>query len=233
MTTLRIQIVDYRLGNLFSIRQACQRIGIDAVVSSSPQSFDSVDGIILPGVGAFGNAMESLRELNLISSLRTFAASGKPLLGICLGMQLLFDESEEFGRHEGLGILPGTVRRIPDQTLAGRRLRVPNVGWNPVARSNSGVADRVLEGIADDEFMYFVHSYCAVPADSADVLTSTTYGSIRYCSAVRRGHILGVQFHPEKSAGAGLRILKNWARELSDRSAPGQPEPVSRQPAKH
>jgi len=214
MTAPRVQIVDYRLGNVFSIQQACRRVGIDAFVSSCPADLPTSDGIILPGVGGFGNAMDNLRELQLLEPLQGIAASGKPLMGICLGMQLLFEESEEFGEHKGLGILPGRIRRIPDQVIQGRRLRVPNVGWNQVSFAERPDAASLLDGIADGEFMYFVHSFFADPSESSDELTATRYGAIRYCSAVLRSNILGVQFHPEKSAGAGLRFYQNWASGL-------------------
>lgn len=210
----RVQIVDYRLGNLFSIQQACQRVGMDAFVSASVDSLEKVDGIILPGVGAFGNAMESLRQLRLLEPLRRVAETGKPLMGICLGMQLLFQQSEEFGRHEGLGLLPGEIRRIPDQTAAGRKLRVPNVGWNRVHFAPHTAGQPIRTAVPDGAYFYFVHSYYADPSEPGDCLTTTQYGEIRYCSAVQRGNILGVQFHPEKSAQVGLRFYQNWARSL-------------------
>ena len=210
----RVQIIDYRLGNLFSIQQACQQVGIDAFVSDSPESLTEADGLILPGVGAFGNAMESLRQLNLVEPIRTAVAQGKPLMGICLGMQLLFDQSEEFGEHEGLGLLAGRIRRIPDQVLAERKLRVPNVGWNNIHFSDRDDSVSIRDEIPDNATMYFVHSYYADPTDPSDVLTTTDYGEIRYCSSVLRSTILGVQFHPEKSAKSGLQFYRNWARSL-------------------
>lgn len=210
----RVQIVDYRLGNLFSIQQACRRVGMDAFVSASAESLKQVDGIILPGVGAFGNAMDSLRQLRLLDPLRGAVEAGTPLMGICLGMQLLFQESEEFGQHEGLGLLPGTIRRIPEQIVAGRKLRVPNVGWNHVYFAPHATDLALREGVPDGAYFYFVHSFYADPAEPSDCLTTTQYGRIRYCSAVRRGNILGVQFHPEKSAQVGLRFYENWAQSL-------------------
>lgn len=214
MTSPRVQIVDYRLGNLFSIQQACRHAGIDAFVSDSAEQLQSVDGIILPGVGAYGNAMQSLRELQLTEPLKQAARAGTPLFGICLGMQLLFEGSEEFGEHEGLGLISGKICRIPDQLLNGRQLRVPNVGWNRIEFRRGREAEPVLDGVPDNTFMYFVHSYCARSVPEADQLTTTVYGEFRYCSAVLRGSILGCQFHPEKSAQAGLRLYENWARSL-------------------
>ncbi|MCG8449790.1 MAG: imidazole glycerol phosphate synthase subunit HisH [Pirellulales bacterium] len=210
----RVQIIDYRLGNLFSVQQACQRVGMEAFVSDSTDALSEADGLILPGVGAFGDAMENLRKLNLIEPLCAAASRGKPLMGICLGMQLLFDQSEEFGNHAGLGLLAGQIRRIPDQNFAERKLRVPNVGWNQVQFCDRDDAHAIRAGIPDDTYMYFVHSYYADPADPADRLTTTRYGEIRYCSSVLRGTILGVQFHPEKSAELGLQFYRNWAQSL-------------------
>ena len=210
----RIQIVDYRLGNLFSIQQACERVGLDAFVSANPDALASVDGIILPGVGAFGDAMNNLKELRLLDPLCKAAGNGKPLLGICLGMQLLFKKSEEFGDHEGLGLLSGYVEKIPEQTAGDRKLRVPNVGWNRIRFANRSDVAAVLDGVEDGAWMYFVHSYCARPGNLGDQLTLTDYGTIRYCSGVLRGSILGVQFHPEKSGRIGLRMYENWARGL-------------------
>lgn len=210
----RVQIIDYKLGNLFSVQQACRHFGLDAIVSDSPETLPEVDGLILPGVGAFGNAMENLRNLGLLAPLREVVQQGKPLFGVCLGMQLLFEESEEFGRHEGLGLLPGRICRLPAQTESSRKLRVPNVGWHEIQFSDSGLSQAVRCGIPDRPLMYFVHSFYAEPADAADTLTMTEYGAFRYCSGVHRQNILGVQFHPEKSGRTGLRFYENWAATL-------------------
>jgi len=221
MSRPRVQIVDYRLGNLFSIQQACEHCGLDAFVSGSAEDLETVDGIVLPGVGAYGNAMDHLRDLRLVKPLQSAAADGKPLLGICLGMQLLFDSREEFGDHAGLGLISGRIRRIPDQTIDGRALRVPNVGWNRISFVPHNAANPFLEGISDGQHMYFVHSYCAVDVPDDDRLTTTQYGQFQYCSAVRRGNILGCQFHPEKSAQKGLRLYQNWAKSLTSASNVG------------
>lgn len=217
----RVQIIDYKLGNLFSVQQACRHFGLDAFVSDSPETLSDVDGLILPGVGAFGNAMENLRDLKLLEPLREVVGQGKPLFGVCLGMQLLFEESEEFGRHEGLGLLPGRIRRLPAQTESAgnsaessRKLRVPNVGWHGIEFSDSNASHAVRRGIPDHPLMYFVHSYFAEPAETADTLTMTEYGAFRYCSGVHRQNILGVQFHPEKSGRTGLKFYENWAATL-------------------
>lgn len=207
----RIQIIDCRLGNLFSVRQACLKAGLDAFVSSSVETLDEVDGIILPGVGAFGHAMQNLQELKLIEPLIRVVREGKPLLGICLGMQLLFDESEEFGTNSGLGLIAGHVRRLPDQTTSSARLRVPNVGWHHVELSPQKMHEPVSQVIRNGAYMYFVHSYRVIPNEESDILTFTEYGQLRYCSAVQRKNIIGVQFHPERSAKDGIQFYRNWA----------------------
>jgi len=207
----RVQIVDCRLGNLFSVRQACLHAGLDAFVSSSFETLDEVDGIILPGVGAFGHAMQNLQELELIEPLIRVVREGKPLLGICLGMQLLFEESEEFGTNPGLGLLSGNVRRLPNQTTSSGKLRVPNVGWHRVEVSPQKSSEPIGEIIRDGAYMYFVHSYRVIPNEESDILTFTEYGQLRYCSAVQRKNIIGVQFHPERSAKGGIQFYRNWA----------------------
>lgn len=214
MSELRVQIVDYGLGNLFSIRQACLQSGITAEISPTAESLGEVDGIILPGVGAFGHAMETLRSQGLIEPLIEAVRTGKPLLGICLGMQLLMDASEEFGVHQGLGLIPGVVRRLPERRPDGALLRVPAVGWNRIFLNPDRADVEVECGFRDGQWVYFVHSFAAVPERSADILTLTDYESIQYCSAVRRGHVTGVQFHPERSAAGGLAFFRHWATSL-------------------
>ena len=210
----RVQIIDYGLGNLFSIQQACHQVGLEPIVSGDSKDLVEANGIILPGVGAFGQAMDRLRELDFVEPLRETLRAGKPMLGICLGMQLLFDESEEFGTHAGLALLPGKIRRIPDQVDENRRLRVPNVGWNQVHFADGAQNNGILEGVRDGAYMYFVHSFYAEPTNPGDWLLSTEYGKIRYCCATQRDSILGVQFHPEKSGPLGLKLFENWARTI-------------------
>jgi glutamine amidotransferase len=211
-----IAILDYGMGNLRSVQKALERVGATAVVTDDPAALDAAWGMILPGVGAFGDAMVNLRTRRLIDPLLRQTAQDKPLLGICLGMQLLFDESEEMGHHRGLCLLPGQVLRFP----AGD-LKVPHVGWNQLrmANSESRVASRgLLEGIADGAYAYFVHSYYVAPREPAGVLATTEYG-LEFASVVGRGAILGAQFHPEKSQEVGLRLLANFARLVKDREA--------------
>ncbi len=215
MNRLKVQIVDYGLGNLFSIRHACLHSGIDAEISTRPENLMQADGIILPGVGAFGHAMDTLRQLQLLQPLRDAVAAGKPLLGICLGMQLLLDASEEFGLHQGLGLIPGVVRKLPEHRADGSLRRIPAVGWNQIQLNPRRSQPQIDCGLPDSAWMYFVHSFAAAPEHSADVLTLTDYEGIQYCSAIRRDHVTGVQFHPERSARYGLQFLKHWASSLT------------------
>lgn len=215
MNGLRVQIVDYGLGNLFSIRHACLHSGIHAEISTQPDSLLQADGIILPGVGAFGHAMDTLRQLQLLQPLREAVNAGKPLLGICLGMQLLLDASEEFGLHQGLGLIPGVVRKLPELRADGSVRRIPAVGWNQIHLNPDRSQPQIDSGLHDSAWMYFVHSFAAAPEQSSDVLTLTDYEGIRYCSAIRHNHVTGVQFHPERSARSGLQFLKHWASSLN------------------
>ncbi|GAB4363887.1 MAG: imidazole glycerol phosphate synthase subunit HisH [Deltaproteobacteria bacterium] len=209
-----IGVVDYGMGNLRSVGKALESGGFPVVVSGSPRELSRCRGIVLPGVGAFRDCMENLRRQDLLPWLREFLAEDRPFLGICLGLQVLFAESEEFGRHEGLGIFPGTVVRFPTEPPApagakGRhRRKVPHMGWNRV----SIVQDHpVLRGIPDGTYFYFVHSYHVVPDDPSLVACRTPYG-IEFVSAVARNNLLAVQFHPEKSQAAGLAVLENFGR---------------------
>ena len=196
-----IAIVDYGVGNLRSVERACLRVGAEARIIASPDELRWARGAILPGVGAFGDGMARLRAAGWPPVLQAWAAEGRPLLGICLGMQLLFDESEEMGRHRGLGLLPGRVLRFTGG------LKVPHVGWNQVQPL---CEHPLLAGVPAGAYAYFVHSYYVEPADPALILATTDYGG-PYASVVGRGNILGLQFHPEKSQEVGLRMLANFA----------------------
>jgi len=209
-----VLIVDYGLGNLFSIQHACLHSGINAEITAQPAALMQADGIILPGVGAFGHAMDTLKQLQLLQPLQDAAAAGKPLLGICLGMQLLLDASEEFGLHQGLGLIPGVVRKLPEFKTDGSVRRIPAVGWNQIRLNPARSQSQVDCGLNDASWMYFVHSFAAQPEHSSDVLTLTDYEGIQYCSAIQRDRVTGVQFHPERSARHGLRFLKHWASGL-------------------
>jgi imidazole glycerol-phosphate synthase subunit HisH len=197
----RIGICDYGVGNLRSVERAVAAGGAEALVSGDPAELARCDGIVLPGVGAFTVAATALRERGLDSTVREVAAAARPVLGICLGFQLLFTHSDEGGGGEGLGLLPGGVRR-----LDARRRKVPHMGWNRLRMTRPS---QLLNGIADGEHMYFVHSYEATSAEDADVVATTQYeGEI--VAAVERGTVAGTQFHPEKSGAAGLRVYANF-----------------------
>jgi len=201
-----IAIVDYHLGNLRSVKCALDRLAQEAVVTSDPGQVAAADAVIFPGVGAFHRAMENLDELGLATTLRDFALTGKPFLGICLGLQLLFSESTEHGAHRGLDLVAGRVVRFPDH------LKVPQMGWNEVEQARPSP---LFEGVPDRAFFYFAHSYHVVPEDDAVVIGRTEYGT-HYASAVQKGRMFGVQFHPEKSGPVGLRLLANFCRFVAE-----------------
>ncbi|WP_438447140.1 imidazole glycerol phosphate synthase subunit HisH [Gorillibacterium sp. sgz5001074] len=197
-----IAIIDYGMGNLHSVSKAVERLGYEAVVTSDPERILASDGAILPGVGAFGDAMHFLREAKLDDVVRAYAASGKPLLGICLGMQLLFSGSEEHGEHEGLSLLPGRVIRFQGS------FKVPHMGWNKLEFKNpdSPLLDGLEEGHA-----YFVHSYHALPERASDLLAVTDYNH-PVTAIVGRDNVYGMQFHPEKSGSLGMALLANFLK---------------------
>lgn len=201
-----IAIIDYGLGNLHSVQKAVAYVGGEAVVTNDNAVILTADKVILPGVGAFVDGMRGLKSCGLVTVLQEVVALGKPLLGICLGMQLLFEESEEQGQHQGLGLLAGKVVFFEQPGV-----KVPQIGWNQVEISKQS---GLLKDISDGDYFYFNHSYYCVPQAAETVLTITDYGTT-FSSAVAKGNIYGVQFHPEKSQKTGLQILKNFV-ELSD-----------------
>ena len=214
MRNPRVAIVDYELGNLFSVKNACEQVGMDASITSDAWEIRQADAVILPGVGAFGNAMETLRRLGLVGVLKETADSGngKPFVGICLGMQLLMTESFEFGRHEGLGLIEGRVVKLQADQEGGRRLKVPQIGWNQIYPETDGDWENSpLAGLRGGEHMYFVHSFYVEPKNST-TLSQTLYGPIRFCSSLRKGNIVAFQFHPERSGPSGLQIYRNLVR---------------------
>lgn len=203
-------IIDYGVGNLYSVTRAVEHVGGVAAFASSPELIDAARCLILPGVGAFAAGMSGLRERGLVEPIRRFAASGRPLLGICLGMQMLFERSHEFGLHEGLGLIPGAVRRI-ELTAHASGAKVPHVGWSALLPT-AGISwqGTVLEKIHPGDFAYFVHSYKACPAIATDQLAHIRYGGTEVTAVVGRGRVMGCQFHPEKSGVTGLRIIERF-----------------------
>jgi imidazole glycerol-phosphate synthase subunit HisH len=205
-----IAIIDYGMGNLRSVQKALERVGAAAEVTRDRERIEAAAGVVLPGVGAFGACMENLRAYGLIEPIKRVISGGTPFLGICLGLQLLFEESEEFGPVEGLGILPGRVVRF----AADLPLKVPHMGWNQIRKTQ--VVPH-LAGIDDDAFVYFVHSYYVVPSDSSLTATRTEYG-ITFTSAVARDNVFACQYHPEKSQRVGLAILRNFTQLVEGRT---------------
>ncbi|MBE5962023.1 MAG: imidazole glycerol phosphate synthase subunit HisH [Lachnospiraceae bacterium] len=198
-----IAIIDYDAGNLRSVEKALQSLGQKTIITREERIIDQADKVILPGVGAFKEAMDKLSHYNLTDVVRTTALSGKPFLGICLGLQLLFEESEEGEGAKGLGLLKGKIVRIPK----AEGLKVPHIGWNSLAVKEGA---RLFEGIGPDPYVYFVHSYYLQAERREDVASVTEYG-VRMDTSIEHGNIFACQFHPEKSGEIGLHILKNFA----------------------
>ncbi len=195
-----IAIIDYGMGNLRSVQKGLAKAGFPARVTADPDKVRKADKVVLPGVGAFGDAMANLQRAGMVEVIYEIVKAGKPFLGICLGLQLLFEASEEGGFHQGLKILAGQVRLLPPG------LKVPHMGWNQIELQKN---DPLLKGIPDGSAFYFVHSYYVVPADRNVVTALTEYG-IRFTSVAGSGNVFGIQFHPEKSSSLGLQILKNF-----------------------
>jgi len=207
----KICIIDYKLGNLFSVNQALKNIDLDVVISSSKNDIENAHAVVLPGVGAFGDAMRNLDSLSLIEPIISSIKNGKPFLGICLGLQLLFSESEEFGFTKGLGVIDGKVIRFNNVNNLGESRRVPQIAWNQILTSKGkSWENSVLDNIKPGSFMYFVHSFYVVPREDIE-LTSTNYDGQIYTSSILTNNIFACQFHPEKSAREGLKIYENWA----------------------
>ena len=207
-----VAIVDYGMGNLFSVSRACAAAGMDAEITSDKRRVLAADAVIIPGVGAFGDAMSTLERLDLVSVLRDLARGGTPLIGICLGLQLLMSESEEFGSHRGLDIVSGSVRRLHSSRSGTQNLKVPQVGWNTISSPSTrpvGWNGTVLENIPDREFMYFVHSYYVQPESRDSIVAVTRYGDLEFCSAIQRNNLFACQFHPERSGPIGMHVYEN------------------------
>lgn len=196
-----IGIIDYGMGNLYSMSKALERLGYSYEFVSEPERLGDYSGLILPGVGAFGDAMANIRDLGLEQAIREYAASGRPILGICLGMQLLFGKSEEYGEHIGLGLLSGEAVRFRGD------YKVPHMGWNEL---KIRCGHPLLDGVANGDYVYFVHSYHVLVADS-DVLLATSDYHQDVTAIVGQGNVYGMQFHPEKSGETGMRLLRNFA----------------------
>ena len=204
-------IVDYHLGNLFSVKRACDNVGLHSVITSRSDEILGAAALILPGVGAFGEAMHNIGNLGLGDPIIQKVNSGTPIFGICLGFQLLLEESVEFGKYEGLRLIQGTVKRFPNE-IDKRNIKVPQIGWNRINKSSNWEGSP-LEIVKEGEFMYFVHSFYCEVSDITDMICRTNYEGINYCSGVFKNNIFATQFHPEKSGPEGLKIYANWSKQ--------------------
>jgi imidazole glycerol-phosphate synthase subunit HisH len=213
----RVAVIDYGIGNLLSVSRAFEHCGAEVTVTGDPAALAAAPALVLPGVGAFEDGMSGLRNRGLDSLVVDYAASGKPLLGICLGMQMLATVGEEFGEHAGLGIIPGRVRRIPVTGSDGRPHKIPHVGWADLElpESASDWTGSPLEGLRSGEAVYVTHSFAVYPDDNRHRLADYIYDGVRIAAAIRKGNVTGVQFHPEKSAAVGLRIIANFIASIS------------------
>ena len=212
MAMIEVAVIDYGVGNLLSVSRALEQSGAKVTITSDEKSILSARRVVLPGVGAFADGMAALKANGLDTVVRQVAAKGTPLLGICLGMQLLFDESEEFGTTAGLGLIPGRVVSIPSITTTGEPQKIPHIGWNELVlpEDNKSWKADLLTDITPGEAAYFVHSFMAVPASNSNRLADCMYGGVKISAAVHLENVVGCQFHPEKSGVVGLRILSRF-----------------------
>ncbi len=208
-----IAIVDYRMGNLHSLAKSLERCGGRARVITGPDGLDGADGLLLPGVGAFGPAMANLREQGLVDPVLEWARADRPFMAVCVGMQILFDESSEDGTHAGLGLVPGRVERLPEGG------RIPQMGWNTIELAPVAEENAYHGALVDGGYYYFAHSYCAPATDAAAVYATTVYGPA-FASVVGRGRMIGTQFHPEKSAKTGQRLVRRFVEVCRAASSP-------------
>jgi glutamine amidotransferase len=207
-----ISIIDYDAGNLLSVQRGLEHCGARVTLTANPEKILASKKVVLPGVGAFGNAMQSLERLGLIAVIRELAQRQTPLLGICLGMQLLLEESEEFGITAGLGLIPGRVIPVPVQTLSGEKQKIPHIGWSRMHPSSDSIEwnGTLLQDNFPGEAAYFVHSFMVAPSNPAHRIAECTYGGHLIPAAIKRDQITGCQFHPEKSGEVGLKILRRF-----------------------
>ena len=215
MNTPEVTIIDYGVGNLLSVKRGFEHCGAKVVITSNPKIILASERVVLPGVGAFPNAMDALQKLNLISVIKELEDLGTSLLAICLGMQLLMDESEEFGLTPGLGLISGRVVPVPDKTAEGASQKIPHIGWSSLYDSseNSNWAGTLLQDNQLGDSAYFVHSYMAQPASPKNGVAHAIYGGHRISAVISKNRITGCQFHPEKSGEVGLKILRKFCRD--------------------
>ncbi len=209
MKTPKIAIIDYEMCNLFSVNHACLKVGLEPIITRDPVKIAGADAVILPGVGAFGDAMQNLEKYDLIDAIKQ-SYKTKPFMGICLGLQLLFSGSTEFGEHKGLNFIEGRVEEFPTEK-DGKKIKVPQIGWNKIEINPE---EAIFEGIPSGSFFYFVHSFYVTLGNPNHVLTTTDYEGINYCSSVKNDNVHAFQFHPEKSGVLGLKIYENWKQMI-------------------
>lgn len=205
-----IALVDYGMGNLRSVEKALEKVGLQVLRTSDPEDLDKASAIVVPGVGAFGDAIHNLEKLGLTEKIINHIESGKPYLGICLGLQILFEYGYEFGTHKGLGVLKGTVVRFDDRL----NIKIPHMGWNQIWKKKDS---KIFKNIEDGSYFYFVHSYYVQPEEKEIIATTTDY-AIDFCSSVEKDNIWAVQFHPEKSQKLGLKLLENFKKFVEENS---------------
>lgn len=215
MSKPKITVIDYGVGNLLSVQRGLEHCGAQVSLTSDPDAVVASERVVLPGVGAFANAMRALQERGLVPAIQALAKKGTPLLGICLGMQLLLDESEEFELTKGLGLISGRVVPVPTQTTSGEAQKIPHIGWNGLVPAElcADWKGSLLQDNIPGEAAYFVHSFMSVTADPAHRLADCFYGGRRVPAAIARDHITGCQFHPEKSGEVGLKILRRFCAD--------------------
>lgn len=205
---MKISIIDYDVGNVKSIINAFKKIGVEPILTNDRETILASDGSILPGVGAFAHGMQNLQKHDLIEVIYDFVDTQKPIMGICLGMQMLMEESEEFGITKGLGLISGKVIKLPVQNPDYEKL--PHVSWNEISKHKISWENTVLDNIPEHSDMYFVHSFVASPIDENNILSTTEYSDYKFCSSIKKDNIYGCQFHPEKSGEIGLKIIQNF-----------------------
>jgi len=209
----KVVVVDYGVGNLRSVSRALEVVGATPEVTSSISAIDNADRLVLPGVGSFPGCARALRDSGLWDAVEENLKKERPVLGICVGMQIMFEHGEEFGRTQGFGTLPGAVDRIATRRPDGSDMRTPFIGWSPLTPASETPWEKtIFEGLEPGSSVYFVHSYAAIPTDASHCLAISDYGAGPVCAAVQLGNVFGVQFHPEKSGPTGLRILENFVR---------------------
>ena len=204
-----IVIVDYGVGNLFGLKQACLAADLNPVVTSNKKKISEAKGLILPGVGSFNSAIEMLKTLEIIESIKNFANSGKTLLGLCLGMQLLLDKSVEFGEHKGLGLIPGNVEYLGDSFKEQNNVKIPHMGWNTVKIKGEYNDEKIFQSLPKEFDVYFAHSYWVKSSIKDYVFAETKYADVKFYSGIKKNNIIGFQFHPENSGLVGIKLLKN------------------------